>query len=55
MWSSWGDFWDMGGYGGYIWSAYGAVALAVAMELLFLRRRLRQALRPRRAARRRSS
>lgn len=29
---------DMGGHGFFIWSSYGALAIAVAAELLLLRR-----------------
>jgi len=28
-WASWQDFWAMGGSGGYVWGAYGVVALAL--------------------------
>jgi heme exporter protein CcmD len=33
----------MGGYGFYVWSSYGALALAVAVELWALGRRRRNA------------
>ncbi|GAA4402812.1 heme exporter protein CcmD [Quisquiliibacterium transsilvanicum] len=33
----------MGGYGFYVWSSYGALALAIAVELWLLRRRRAQA------------
>ncbi len=33
----------MGGYGFFIWSSYGALALAIAIELWLLRRRRVQA------------
>ena len=32
-WSSWAEFWDMGGYALYVWGSYGVVALGVALEL----------------------
>ncbi|MCL4744763.1 MAG: heme exporter protein CcmD [Burkholderiaceae bacterium] len=34
---------EMGGYGYFVWSSYGALAIAVAIELGALRRRTRQA------------
>jgi heme exporter protein D len=42
-WASWQQFWAMGGSGGYVWSAYGLVALALAAEVVMLRARLRRA------------
>ena len=33
----------MGGSGRYVWGAYGLVALALAVEILMLRARLRRA------------
>jgi len=38
------EFFAMNGYGFYIWSAYGASALVLAIELLTLRSRRRSAL-----------
>lgn len=38
MWHSLGEFLDMGGYGFYVWGAYGVTALVMALELLWLRR-----------------
>jgi heme exporter protein D len=32
-WSSWAEFWDMGGYAAYVWGSYGMVAAGVALEL----------------------
>ena len=32
-WSSWAEFWDMGGYAFYVWGSYGVVAVGVALEL----------------------
>jgi heme exporter protein D len=37
-WASWSDFWHMGGYGFYVWGSFGATALAVLIEIMFLRR-----------------
>jgi heme exporter protein D len=40
-WGSWSAFWDMGGYGLYVWGSY-AVALAfMATEVVLLMRRRR--------------
>ncbi len=36
---SWSEFWHMGGYGFYVWGAYGVTALFVACEVVLLRRR----------------
>jgi heme exporter protein D len=38
------EFFAMGGYGYYVWSAYGVTALAIIAELLALRARRRAAL-----------
>ena len=37
------EFFAMGGYGRYVWSAYGALVLALLAEQLTLRARLRRA------------
>ena len=37
------EFWAMGGYGFYVWGAYGATALAVVIEILAVRARRRRA------------
>jgi heme exporter protein D len=39
------DFLAMGGYGFYVWGAYGVTALAIAIELIGVRARLRAAKR----------
>ncbi|MFO1415257.1 MAG: heme exporter protein CcmD [Burkholderiales bacterium] len=39
------EFLAMGGYGFYVWGAYGVVALCVVVELLSLRARRRSAAR----------
>jgi heme exporter protein D len=39
------DFLAMGGYGFYVWGAYGVTALAVAIEVIGVRARLRAARR----------
>ena len=40
-WSSWSDFFAMGGYGIYVWGSFGMCAMVLALEvaLLALRRR----------------
>ncbi|HTP98844.1 MAG TPA: heme exporter protein CcmD [Casimicrobiaceae bacterium] len=37
------DFLNMGGYGFYVWGAYGVTALAIVVELASLRARARAA------------
>jgi heme exporter protein D len=44
-WGSWQQFVNMGGYGRYVWGAYGVVALAVVVEIVGVRMRLARALR----------
>jgi heme exporter protein D len=39
------NFFAMGGYGFYVWGAYGVTALAIAIELLGVRARMRAARR----------
>lgn len=43
-WASWSDFWAMGGYGLYVWGSYGAVVLALLIEIILLRRGRSQTL-----------
>ncbi|MGZ8202146.1 MAG: heme exporter protein CcmD [Burkholderiales bacterium] len=43
-WSSWSDFWAMGGYGLYVWGSYGITFALMALELVSVRRRRRMAL-----------
>jgi heme exporter protein D len=42
-WGSLDEFLRMGGNGGYVWGAYGAVALLALVEVLLVRARLRRA------------
>jgi heme exporter protein D len=42
-WSSWQEFWTMGGSGGFVWGAYGLAALAMACEVAMVRSRARRA------------
>ncbi len=37
-WASWSDFWNMGGYGLYVWGSYGVTAAAVLIEVILLKR-----------------
>ena len=40
-WASWSEFWNMGGRGFFVWSAFGVTAVCVAAELVALRRAAR--------------
>lgn len=44
-WHSASEFFAMGGYGFYVWTAYGVCALCMLAEPLLARQRHRQALR----------
>ncbi len=46
QWSSAAEFFAMGGYGLYIWGAYGMTALVIAFELIELVKRRRGARAP---------
>ena len=37
------EFFAMGGYGAYIWGAYGVTFLLLALEIIFLMKRKREA------------
>jgi heme exporter protein D len=43
-WSSWPEFWAMGGHAFFVWMSYGALLVAVVVELVSLRLRRRRAL-----------
>ena len=43
-WGNWETFWAMGGYGLYVWGAYGVTLAAIAMEVWSLMARRRAAL-----------
>jgi len=43
-WSSWEAFWAMGGHAFFVWMSFGALFLALAVELVLLRVRRRRAL-----------
>ncbi len=42
-WGGWSEFWAMGGYGFYVWGSYAVTFAALALEIIFLRRRVREA------------
>ena len=39
QWGSWENFWAMGGYGFYVWGAYGMTVAVLALEVVLLRAR----------------
>jgi len=43
-WSSWSEFRAMGGHAFFVWMSYGALLLAVVVEMLLLRARRKRAL-----------
>jgi heme exporter protein D len=43
-WSSWDAFWAMGGHAFFVWMSFGALFLALAVEMVLLRVRRRRAL-----------
>jgi heme exporter protein D len=43
-WSSWDAFWAMGGHAFFVWMSFGALFLAIAVELVLLRVRRQRAL-----------
>jgi len=42
-WGGWSEFWAMGGYGFYVWGSYAVTLACLAIEILLLRRRTREA------------
>jgi heme exporter protein D len=38
IWQSWQAFWDMGGYGLYVWGSFGMTLLCIVAEVGLLRR-----------------
>lgn len=38
-WVGWSQFWEMGGYGLYVWGSYTVTLFAIAAELVLLARR----------------
>ena len=43
-WSSWSAFWAMGGHAFFVWMSFGALLVAIVVELLLLRVRRKRAL-----------
>ena len=43
-WSSWAEFWAMGGHAFFVWMSYGALLVAIVVEIVLLRIRRRRAL-----------
>jgi len=43
-WSSWAEFWAMGGHAYFVWMSYGALLAALVVESVLLRVRRRRAL-----------
>lgn len=43
-WSSWSEFWAMGGQAFFVWMSFGALLVAVIVELVLLRARRQRAL-----------
>ena len=44
FWKSWDEFFHMGGYGLYVWGAYGVTAALMAFEAFGVVQRRRRAL-----------
>ena len=44
IWSSWTEFWAMGGYGLYVWGSFGVTALCVALEMIWVKNARAQTL-----------
>ena len=44
IWASWSDFWNMGGYGLYVWGSYAVVAIGLLLEVRSAVQRQRRAL-----------
>lgn len=41
IWNSWSDFFNMGGYGFYVWGSYLATFICIIGEILMAKRRAR--------------
>ena len=37
-WASWSEFWDMAGYGLYVWGSFGVTAACILIEVIQLNR-----------------
>jgi len=42
-WGGWAEFWAMGGKGFYVWGSYAVTFACLALEIVLLRRRAREA------------
>lgn len=42
IWESWDAFWAMGGYGLYVWGAFGVTLLCIVGEMAWVRRHRRR-------------
>ncbi|HEX5091615.1 MAG TPA: heme exporter protein CcmD [Burkholderiales bacterium] len=42
-WGGWSEFWAMGGKGFYVWGSYFVTLAGLALEIVLLRRRSREA------------
>ena len=43
-WSSWSEFWAMGGHAFFVWMSFGALLVAIVVEVVLLRARRNRAL-----------
>jgi heme exporter protein D len=43
-WASWSEFWDMGGYGLYVWGSYAMTFFALLIEIIFIVRSRKETL-----------
>lgn len=41
IWSSWSEFFSMGGYGLYVWGSYAVALICIVGEILLISRRHR--------------
>lgn len=55
IWSSWSDFFAMGGYASYVWGSLGVVFASIGIEMLLLAQRGRLVRGELNAARRRDA
>jgi heme exporter protein D len=44
-WGSWSNFWNMGGYGFYVWGSYAVTLICIVAEIVLLAQRRRTLLR----------
>jgi len=43
-WSSWSEFWAMGGHAFFVWMSFGALLAAIVVEIILLQVRRKRAL-----------